>query len=401
MCGGKLTDGYCPACGLDNTKIHRKHYHLNESYSVEKINGDERKASKKCEEKKEQVSKTAGWNTPRPVESPQNTGKQPAQSPQNTGKQPTQSPQNARKQPAQNFQNKGTQNAKPPLQPRQALRNGQRYPAPSVPVSGKVVTAVSVIGVAAIVAGFIAEYVPHNPTYTNDIYQSETFSQYDYENEDIDPYELVERELSETGEYYETELEKGEYLIGVHLPEGVYTAKLSEGSGSFNLDDFENGIYLWQAFGTEEEYDEVEMLEDIRLYTGARITVDDGVVLQMVTKNAQTEQMETMANPLTETVSLKKDETLTVGEDFLAGVYDISDAAGWAVLRCKVPDEDYEDGFYEKSYWLSEDERDNIYRNIYLAEGMEITAEESGLLLTPSETIGSGDYGEYYKYYDY
>lgn len=358
LCGGKLTDGYCPACGLDNTKIHRKHYHLNESYSVEQINGDDRKASKKCKEKKEQIYKTADLNTPRPVESPRNTGGQ-------------------------------------------TLRNGQRHPAASLPTSGKVKIAAAVIGLAAILIGLIAEYVPHNTMDIGGSYQEEPVSQYDYESEYSDPYEFAERELSETGEHYETELEKGEYLIGVHLPEGVYTAELSEGSGSFNLDDFENGIYLWQAFGAEEEYDEVEMLGDIRLYTGARITVDDGVVLQMVTENGQTEQMETMANPLTETVALEKDETLLVGDDFPAGVYDISDASGWAVLNCKVPDQDYEDGFYEKTYWLSEDERDNIYRNIYLTEGMEITAEESGLLLTPSKTVGSGDYEEYYKNYIY
>lgn len=345
LCGGKLTEGYCPACGLDNKRIHRKHYHLNESDSVESMNGDDRKASKKCRGKTEQADKKADLNSPRPVESPRNTGGR------------------------------------------------------SLPTSGIVKIVVSVIGLVVVLVGFLSEYVPHNILSTDNSYQTGSAAEYDYENEYSDPYEFVERDLSETGEHYEAELEKGEYLIGVHLPEGTYTAKLLEGNGSLNVDDFENGIYLWQAFGTDEEYDEVETMEDIRLYTGARVTVDDGVILQMFTENGQTEQMETMANPLTEAISLEKDETLTVGEDLSAGVYDISDTAGWAVLRCKVPDKDYEEGYYERSYWLSENERDNIYRNLYLTDGMEITAEESGLLLTPSETVGSGDYKEYYMYY--
>lgn len=54
LCGGKLRGGYCPACGLDNTKIHRKHYHLNESYTVESMNGDAGQASEKCGYKAEQ-----------------------------------------------------------------------------------------------------------------------------------------------------------------------------------------------------------------------------------------------------------------------------------------------------------------------------------------------------------
>ena len=31
LCGGKLVNGRCTLCGLDNTKIERKNYRLNES----------------------------------------------------------------------------------------------------------------------------------------------------------------------------------------------------------------------------------------------------------------------------------------------------------------------------------------------------------------------------------
>lgn len=38
LCGEKLHQGYCRACGLDNTKIKRRNYKLNESESVTKQN---------------------------------------------------------------------------------------------------------------------------------------------------------------------------------------------------------------------------------------------------------------------------------------------------------------------------------------------------------------------------
>lgn len=326
-------------------RIHRKHYHLNESDSVEGINGDTRKASVKCEEKNRQASEKTGMQPLQPGRSSRNTAGQsarPVQSPKDIGRQP----------------------------------------APSVPTSGKIKIVVAVIGLAVVLGKIIEEY-------------NEPVIKYEYS----DPYEYLERELLETGEHYETELEPGEYLVGVHLPEGAYTAELLEGSASFNVDDFENGINLWQAFGTDEEYNQVETLEDIRLFTGAHVSVDVGVVLQMTTENGQTEQLEAIPNPLTETVTLKKDETMAAGEDFPAGVYDLSSTSDRTELRCKIPDEDYEEGFYEISYWLSADDRYDICRNVYLREGVEITAEEGQLLLTPSEFIGSGDYEEYYKYY--
>jgi hypothetical protein len=62
-------------------------------------------------------------------------------------------------------------------------------------------------------------------------------------------------------------------------------------------------------------------------------------------------------------------------------------------------DDAYEEGYYEISYWLSGEEMDDIYRNIYLKEDTVVTAEESTLELTPSPMIGTGDYGEYYQYY--
>lgn len=401
LCGGKLTDGYCPDCGLDNTRIRRKHYHLNESDSVESMNGDPRKASQKCKEKSAQMENRDAQLL-RPVQHSQAASVPPAQGSGNAGTPPVPSAQAGQGSFRKTAQAPQGGAKKPPL-PRQTLRSGQRYPSPSLPASGKVKIAASVIGLVVVVSGFLAEYAQRSPAGIGDVSFDEPAVEWEDQDVYSDPYGYVERELSETGEHYEIEIGTGEYLVGVHLPEGAYTAELKEGVGIFSVDDYENGIYLWQAFGADEEYDEVEILEDIRLYTGARVRVDNGVVLHMAAENAQTGQMEAVENPLSDAVSLKAGETMTAGEDFSAGVYDVgisdrSDASVWAVLNCRIPDEDYEEGYYERSYWLSGEELEQDYRNLYLSEGIEITAEENGLLLTPSETVGSGDYGEYYQH---
>ena len=58
-------------------------------------------------------------------------------------------------------------------------------------------------------------------------------------------------------------------MAGVHLPEGNYSASLTAGTGYMNITDDENGIYIYQSFGYEEEYDEVTEMDDIRLFDGA------------------------------------------------------------------------------------------------------------------------------------
>lgn len=369
LCGGKLSNGYCPDCGLDNTKIRKKHYHLNESYAVESMNGDEGLASEKCDFKAVQEMGNTGSSNP---------GK--------TEKEDRQKDisQQGKSKPAKAY-NYQFQNTK--------FRNTGRNPAGNAAVSGKAKIAVTGAVLAIIVVGGISNYISEHGLHFGGLGDPEPETVY------VGPYEYAERELSETGEHYETELSQGEYLVGVHLPEGSYTAELLEGRGGLSLEDMENGIYLWQSFGTEAEYDELQVLEDVRLYAGAHVTIRDPVLLKLTTENGQTEALEFVENPLTETVPVEKDETLEVGDEIVPGVYDLHTESGWGILRCRIRDDAYEEGYYEVSYWLSGEEMDDAYRNLYLKEGTEVTAEENSLELVPSEVIGTGDYGEYYRYY--
>lgn len=369
LCGGKLRDGYCPACGLDNTKIRRKHYHLNESYAVESMNGDDGQASEKCDFKEEQDTWSPGsFDTEKKEES-----KKKKEALKREKSKPA-------KQNSYQFQNvkfggKG--------------RNAAQKPQ----MSGKAKMILIIAVLVVFVAGSVGDYISDHDVHFGGVYESESDPEY------VGPYEYAERELSETGNHYETELLQGEYLVGVHLPEGSYTVELLEGRGGLSLEDMENGIYIWQSFGTEAEYDELQVLEDVRLYKGAHVTIKDPVILKLTTENGQTEDLEYVENPLTESVSVKKDETLTVGDEIVPGVYDFHTEAEWTTLRCRILDDAYEEGYYEVSYWLSGDELDDTYRNLYLREDTIVTAEENSLELTPSEVIGTGDYGEYYRYY--
>ncbi len=345
LCGGKLRDGYCPDCGLDNTKIQRKHYHLNEHYSADDIQEEQDTASEQYRLKTGQKERT---------------------------------------------ENSFHKDERQKQKPRKFVMNTGKNAAYGMPISGKVKIAAAAFGLAVVGTVLIGNLAAdRHPGFT---VREESES----EPESLEPYE---KEMPETGEHYEIELEQGEYLAGVHFPEGKYTARLLEGRGGLSVDDFENGIYLWQSFGPDEEYEEVESLEDIRLYTGARLQLNDSARLLLTTENGQTEAMEAVENPLTEAFTLKKDKTMEVGEDIPAGVYDLHVASKWAVLRCRIPDDSYEEGYYENSYMLGGEDWGDTYRNLYLKDGYEITAEENTLELTPSRMIGSGDYDEYYRFF--
>lgn len=341
LCGGRLSNGYCAACGLDNTKLERVHYHLNESNAARRLERGRDNAEERVKPKKEK--------------------------------------EKARIKPAAVSVKKTSAGGK------------KKVSSLSV---GKIKLAVGCIGIFVAVAGILVDYIEEKQ------YDFTTSSYEDNVEYDYDPYEYLEKELPAEGEYFETELTPGEYLVGVHLPEGNYSAELLEGSGGLDVEDDENGIYLWESFGTDPEYDEVTEMEDIRLFQGAKVRISSDVKLKIATENGQTEAMSGIPNTLTDECILKVGRELTAGEDFLSGVYDVQVKSGWAVLVYKVPtDEDYvENGMYERSLWLDADESDGIYRNLVLPKGTVISTEEEEIVLTPSEVISPMDYTDYYEH---
>lgn len=379
LCGGKLINGRCSSCGLDNTKLDKKNYRLNESsfdrkkkqnvgHLCESHNGRKRKKLQVEYQQKE---------NPR-IEIPQTGQMQP-------GGPTVFNP--ARKAHTGSYEEQ---------------KKARKI---SGILSGIIVAIVAFTSIAGSVGDFISSFGDdfHSSDYDWNDNGSEVESEYD-------PYMNTTRELSEAGATYDCVLGYGEYEIGAQIPEGTYEVELVSGEGSMQQDDPENSIYYYSYFSEDEsDTDAGDYLDDVRLYTGGHLKIDTGLVVQFHSENAQTEQMQLEENPLTEQVTLKAGNTYTAGTDFPAGWYDVTEASGvdWAELRYKIYlgnlyDEEYETLNYENyGLWFYDTDGSESYRNAVFPEGTELEVVDGDLILTPSGSVKNQNYDSFYDMYRY
>ena len=379
LCGGKLINGRCSSCGLDNTKLEKKNYRLNESsfdrkkkqnvgHLCESHNGRKRKKLQVEYQQKE---------NPR-IEIPQTGQMQPG----------------------------GPTVFNPARKPHTGSYEEQKKARKiSGILSGIIVAIVAFTSIAGSVGDFISSFGDdfHSSDYDWNDDGSEVESEYD-------PYMNTTRELSEAGATYDCVLGYGEYEIGAQIPEGTYEVELVSGEGSMQQDDPENSIYYYSYFSEDEsDTDAGDYLDDVRLYTGGHLKIDTGLVVQFHSENAQTEQMQLEENPLTEQVTLKAGNTYTAGTDFPAGWYDVTEASGvdWAELRYKIYlgnlyDEEYENLNYENyGLWFYDTDGSESYRNAVFPEGTELEVVDGDLILTPSGSVKNQNYDSFYDMYRY
>ena len=117
------------------------------------------------------------------------------------------------------------------------------------------------------------------------------------------------KELPADGESVSFELTSGDYVVGVHIPEGNYQADVSYDYDGLEVDDWDSGFYLYEYAGrTDGDY-----LDDLRLYNGAIVHISSQTTITLYSDNAQTENILYENNPLAgqEPLVVKKD--LTVG----------------------------------------------------------------------------------------
>ena len=218
----------------------------------------------------------------------------------------------------------------------------------------------------------------------------------DTDETDYDHYQYVTREISKEGERADYELSSGNYVAGVEIPEGIYTVTPQDDYDTVQIDDPENSIYLYEY--TEGKKDKIE---DIRLYKGAHLTLNCKTTVKLHTDNAQdVEAMETAGqrNPLTESVDIKGQKTLTAGRDLEPGIYDLSRVSGAGNVDVII----YSDEQEEINSWsqcLSEDGIDGeTFHYLVIPENatMEVS-EDLKIRLTPSEQIASTDYYGFYN----
>ena len=218
----------------------------------------------------------------------------------------------------------------------------------------------------------------------------------DTDETDYDHYQYVTREIPKEGESADYELSSGNYVAGVEIPEGIYTVTPQDDYDTVQIDDPENSIYLYEY--TEGKKDKIK---DIRLYKGAHLTLNCRTTVKLHTDNAQdVEAMETagQSNPLTESVDIKGQKTLTAGRDLEPGIYDLSRVSGAGNVDVII----YSDEQEEINSWsqcLSEDGIDGeTFHYLVIPENatMEVS-EDLKIRLTPSEQIASTDYYGFYN----
>ena len=218
----------------------------------------------------------------------------------------------------------------------------------------------------------------------------------DTDETDYDHYQYVTREIPKEGESADYELASGNYVAGVEIPEGIYTVTPQDDYDTVQIDDPENSIYLYEY--TEGKKDKIK---DIRLYKGAHLTLNCRTTVKLHTDNAQdVEAMETagQSNPLTESVDITGQKTLTVGRNLEPGIYDLSRVSGVGNVDVII----YSDEQEEINSWsqcLSEDGIDGeTFHYLVIPENATLeVSEDLKLRLTPSEQIASTDYYGFYN----
>ena len=218
----------------------------------------------------------------------------------------------------------------------------------------------------------------------------------DTDETDYDHYQYVTREIPKEGESADYELASGNYVAGVEIPEGIYTVTPKDDYDTVQIDDPENSIYLYEY--TEGKKDKIE---DIRLYKGAHLTLNCRTTVKLHTDNAQdVEALETagQSNPLTESVDIKGQKTLTAGRDLEPGIYDLSRVSGAGNVDVII----YSDEQEEINSWsqcLSEDGIDGeTFHYLVIPENATLeVSEDLKIRLTPSEQIASTDYYGFYN----
>lgn len=369
LCGGKLLNGRCQDCGLDNARSQNKKYRLNQSGLDYKIKSrQQEKDALRHKEKDDEVYKDKIENAKPEVHMPK-----------------------AQKAvPKFGYSSIGGNNSVTKKKSKQVAASKKNY---------KII--VTIIGVIAVLARPISDFISEQKADAVNVSQKGTA-----QVEEYDPYEFATRELAADGDSFESELEPGQYKVGVHLPEGNYKVSLAEGNGTVTVDDYENSIYLWQSIGEDKENDELQEWEDVRLYQGAKLEVRGDVRVRMSTESAQSTKLASLqVNPLSESFLLKKGEEVTAGAEFPEGVYDLEATSEWSSVSYSVPlYTDYEDeelNFLNKSILIATDALDSRYRNVVIPAGTTVVSEDADVMLVPSEWIETEDYDSYYDEYRY
>ena len=200
LCGGKLdSHGVCKECGLDNNK-NDKNYRVNQSSC------DNQPLTHVHEEK----HRTEPVRRPQPARPVQQT---PAPGPAPGARQPQKVTRRTRAE-------------------RVRRKRGCM-----------IVIIVIVLGIALL--NTLGEVIPG---IFDRLENGDENLSGSYLNEE-DPYANVTREIPAEGEEAQYELDSGTYIVGVHIPEGLYQAETADDFDVVSVHDYDEDIYLYESTG--------------------------------------------------------------------------------------------------------------------------------------------------------
>lgn len=191
---------------------------------------------------------------------------------------------------------------------------------------------------------------------------------------------------------FETQLGSGHYTAGVDFPEGTYDITVVSGGGNVSSSNMYSGginaIMGTEALDQQMGGDFYEQeYQNISLPDGTVLSVSGGVTIQISSDAASTASLDSRNQSITETVTLGNGN-FVAGEDFPAGVYDITAVSGSgnvsssniydgginAVMGTAAANNALGTNFYEQ-----------VYRNISLPEGTTLSISGVQIELTPSK----------------
>lgn len=379
LCGGKLKNGVCTECGMDNRKsdelykevlnqsdcMNMQFSHVHENGKAESYQSPKMNQTRKREEEKQKDSAV-------------------------------QKVQNQKAKYENDFQYKSTDSY--------AQRTFVQNQKQGKKSAGLILTiGLVVVGVIIIMAnGMLGGSVVSEPEviWDEDFPEDEDFSMdEDAFLDNNDPFAFVEEELNPEGEVWEQELTAGMYVVGIDIPEGEYILTGEEGS-SYGVFDREHSLTDRQSFGEEQQ---IFQTEGVKLFQGALVCVDGFYPVKFSTENAQLQEMGSKeANPLTE--SYEFSGNAVAGEDFPEGTYDVyavGDDFGIFQFSLDLIRVDYTVPFsfstlMEKSPTGEYPGYCSVYKNVVLPKGAVLESETLQLQLVPSPEVTTTDYISFY-----
>lgn len=216
----------------------------------------------------------------------------------------------------------------------------------------------------------------------------------DYDVEEVyDPYEYVDKVHPQVGEYAEYAFTSGDYIVGIHLPEGDYEAVVTDGFDIVEVKDNDNGIYLYEY----EEKSGGNHLDNLRLFNGAIVTINTRTVVELKTFNAQYQNMGiSLENPLNECYIFEQGDVYVAGQAFDAGVYNLQAVTDVVYVYITYVEDGETWHFYSGLELGKDSERGAFYKNVVIPEGATVWCEEGSVELIPAEMVGDMDYSRYY-----